>query len=180
VGAAWAGYSTAISTDHDTIASYPGVFTEVEDRHAGTGRELVALALAEVPYTDDFRPDDGVRGDRGRRERELARLADPRATARAREADAGAGSAATCRPTTARSQTTTRTRAARTLPNRHRLQQQNGPEYVAARALWSGSAAHTCTNIGNATDTSETALASFSPGANNTDYTDYFSHAAGD
>ena len=92
----------------------------------------------------------------------------------------GAGSAATCRPTTARSQTTTRTRAARTLPNRHRPQQQNGPEYVAARALWSGSAAHTWTNIGNATDTSETTLASFSLGANNTDYTDYFSYAAGD
>jgi hypothetical protein len=91
VGAAGAGYSTAISTDNDTIASYPGVFTEVEDRHAGTGRELVALALAEVPYTDDFRPDDGVRGDRGPRERELARLADPRAAARAREVDAGGG-----------------------------------------------------------------------------------------
>ena len=47
VGAAGAGYSTSNSTDHDTIASYPGVFTEVENRHAGTGPELVALALAE-------------------------------------------------------------------------------------------------------------------------------------
>jgi hypothetical protein len=47
VGAAWAGYSTAISTDHDTIASYPGVFTEVEDRHAGTGAN-------NTDYTDYF------------------------------------------------------------------------------------------------------------------------------
>jgi hypothetical protein len=37
VGAAGAGDSTAISTDHDTTASYPGVFTEVEFAPRGHG-----------------------------------------------------------------------------------------------------------------------------------------------
>jgi hypothetical protein len=56
----------------------------------------------------------------------------------------------------------------------------NGPEYVDARALWSGSAAHTWTSEANALNTSETDFASYALAANTTDYTDLWSFNAAD
>ena len=57
---------------------------------------------------------------------------------------------------------------------------QHPLQYADARALWTGSAAHTWTNEANARDTSDATFASYALGANSTDYIDHWSFNAAD
>jgi hypothetical protein len=57
---------------------------------------------------------------------------------------------------------------------------QHPQQFADARALWTGSTAHTWTNEANARDTSDATFASYALGANSTDYIDHWSFNAAD